>query len=209
MYSNNLYSTFNYSNDKRNDEGENNIVKVNLLEHLPSFYANSNYVKNIMESDSREVEFLLYAIDDLKKQFYVNTATWGLEFYERDLGLKVDINKPYRERRDLIKSKLRGQGTTTIQMIKDTAKAFTNVEVDVIEIPSEYKFIVKFIGEKGIPRNLQDFKSMLETIKPAHLVYELQYTYTVWDFIMQDSPSWESLNTKTWNDLKVYDGGLR
>ena len=89
-------------------------------------------------------------------------------------------------------------------MIKETAEAFSGGEVDVIEYPEESKFIVKFIGVKGIPRNMQGFIDMLETIKPAHLGYEFKYTFTVWNHLT--GLTWEQVNAMTWDELRVYEG---
>ncbi|GAD14194.1 hypothetical protein GBL_2411 [Geobacillus kaustophilus GBlys] len=90
-------------------------------------------------------------------------------------------------------------------MIQNAAAAFSGGEVEVIEYPSEYRFEVKFIGVKGIPPNMAGFIDMLEQIKPAHLAYSFKYTYTVWDAVK--SLTWAQVNTKTWNELKVYDEG--
>lgn len=176
---------------------------MSLIEQLPSFYANSKYVKNIMECDEKELNLLIEALKDLRNQFYINTATWGLTFYEQDLGIEVNINKPFEERREAIKAKMRGQGTTTMQMIKDTAMAFTNGEIDIIEQYENYHFIIKFISTKGIPQNIEDFKSMINTIKPAHLTYAIQYTYNTWGMIKHKT--WEEVKNITWENLKIMD----
>ncbi|MFD2880996.1 putative phage tail protein [Paenibacillus rhizoplanae] len=48
----------------------------------------------------------------------------GLSRWERLLGLASDTNKSYATRREMIKAKLRGSGTTTPEMIRRTASAF-------------------------------------------------------------------------------------
>lgn len=206
MYCKNMYGTFEYSSNDVGDkiDFEN---KKNLLEKLPSFYHYSNIVKAFIDANSNEADILDYYINDLNDNLYVKTATWGLDLFEEELGLITDKSVSYEDRRERIISKKRGNGTTTKNMIKNTAEAFSGGEVEIIENFSDYSFIVKFIGIKGIPRNLQLFKNMLEEIKPAHLSYELAFTYTVWDFVMQNKPSWDSLNSKTWSDMKVYEGG--
>lgn len=173
---------------------------MSLISELPSFYEKSKYVKNIMECDEAEINLLIETLKDLKNQFFIDSATWGLEFYEIDLGIEVDKNKPYDERREVIKAKIKGQGTTTIQMIKDTAKAFTNGEVDIIEDYEKYHFIIKFISIRGIPKNIEDFKDMIRTIKPAHLTFAIEYTYNTWGMIKHKT--WGEIKHLTWNELK-------
>ena len=97
---------------------------MNLIEMLPSFYHNSDFVKAYMSSQSVEHSFIKESIDDLVNNLYVDTATWGLDYFEEELGLKTDKSKTYEERRERIKAKKIGNGTTTIKMIKDTALAF-------------------------------------------------------------------------------------
>ena len=59
-------------------------------------------------------------------------------------------------------------------MIVDTAKAFSGGDVEVLEDAANHRFVVRFVGVKGIPRNMQGFINMLEEIKPAHLVYAFE-----------------------------------
>ena len=101
-------------------------------------------------------------------------------------------------------AKLRGQSTTTKQMIRDTAAAFSGGEVQVIEDNPHHRFIVRFVGVKGIPRNMQAFIDMLEDIKPAHLSYSFEYTYTVWGNVK--GLTWGDLKTKTWGEVKTMEG---
>lgn len=175
-----------------------------LILLLPWFYKGNITMQELQNSASKELGRLYYHLEDFINQLFVDTATWGLSIYEKELGLTTNPSLSYEERRELIKAKLWGRGTTTKQMIKETAEAFSGGEVDVIEYPSEYRFVVKFIGVKGIPRNMQGFIDMLEAIKPAHLAYEFKYTYTVWDFIKH--LTWNDVSGMTWGDLRVYEG---
>ena len=45
---------------------------------------------------------------------------------------------------------------------------------------------------------------MIEEIKPAHLNYELAFTYTVWSMVMAKSSIWNDFNNKTWVELMSY-----
>ena len=89
-------------------------------------------------------------------------------------------------------------------MIKNTAEAFSGGEVEVIENFEEYSFIVKFVGVKGIPKNITLFKQMIEEIKPAHLSYKLDFTYTTWGMIQEKTMLWDDVKTNTWNEIRTY-----
>ena len=207
MYSKKIYGVSPYLDIPKKEEEKNEIEikrETDLLEHLPIFYHNSNVIRSFMESNSIEVDTLKAYIEDLSENLYVKTATWGLDLFEEELGLTTDKSISYEERRERILAKKRGNGTTTKAMIKNTAEAFSGGEVEVIENFNDYSFIVKFVGIKGIPKNLTLFKNMIEEIKPAHLNYELAFTYTVWSMVMATDNTWNDFNNKTWVELMTY-----
>lgn len=203
-YGANKYGEYKYGKEGSFIPPDIDKCDIDLMKYLPWYYQNSKVMKEIQSSISKEFCILDYYVKDLEKQFFIDTATWGLSIYEKELGLQTNMSLTYEERREIIKAKLRGHGTTTKEMIKNTAEAFSGGEVDVIEYPEESKFIVKFIGIKGIPRNMQGFIDMLETIKPAHLAYEFKYTYTVWNHLT--NLTWGQANAMTWDELRVYEG---
>lgn len=209
MYSKKIYGVSSYLDIPSKHEEDDKVEikrETDLLECLPSFYHNSDIIKAFMESNSVEVDTLKAYMDDLIKNLYVKTATWGLDLFEEELGLTTDKSISYEERRERILAKKRGNGTTTKAMIKNTAEAFSGGEVEVIENFNDYSFVVKFVGVKGIPKNLALFKKMIEEIKPAHLNYELAFTYTVWSMVMAKSNIWNDFNNKTWVELMAYEG---
>ena len=209
MYSKKIYGVSPYLDIPKKEQDKEEIEikrETNLLEYLPSFYHNSDVIKSFMESNSIEVDTLKAYIEDLSKNLYVKTATWGLDLFEEELGLATDKSISYEERRERILAKKRGNGTTTKAMIKNTAEAFSGGEVEVIENFNDYSFVVKFVGVKGIPKNLTLFKNMIEEIKPAHLNYELAFTYTVWSMVMATDNTWNDFNNKTWVELMTYEG---
>lgn len=163
-----------------------------MIHYLPEYYQKSEVFIQLLQSFTDEINANNYAISDLEGQLFVDTATWGLSVWEKELGVYTDVSKPYSERREAIKAKMRGSGTCSIQMIKNAALAYTNAEVEVIEDNPNYAFVVKFVSTKGIPPNEKDFTNTIDTIKPAHLAYTVEYTYTVW----------RELKTKTWGDVK-------
>jgi len=203
-----LYGTHKYGEHKYGEEtipdSDIELRAPDLMLLLPWFYKGNITMQELQNSASKELGRLYCHLEDLINQLFVDTATWGLSIYEKELDLTTNPSLSYEERRELIKAKLWGRGTVTKQMIKETAEAFSGGEVDVIEYPLEYRFVVKFIGVKGIPRNMRGFIDMLETIKPAHLAYEFNYTYTVWDFIKH--LIWNDVSGMTWGDLRVYEG---
>ncbi|MBU5486459.1 YmfQ family protein [Clostridium sp. MSJ-11] len=204
MYGSTKYGATKYGEESSSTE-EINLYRPDLLAYLPPILREIREFIVIDDVVGYELGLLNWNIQDLLKQCFIDTATWGLTLWEKEYGINTDINKSYEERREILKAKKRGHGTVTKKMIKETAEAFSGGEVEIIEHPESYSFTVQFIGIKGIPKNLAGFKDMLDTIKPAHLSYDFKYTYTVWDHLNENKLTWGNAKTKSWNDLKVYE----
>lgn len=203
IYSIYRYGTYEYGDGGSTVDSDIDINIPDLISYLPWYYQKNDTMTKLQGILARCIGMTAYHIEDLDKQLFISTATWRLAHYEKLLGLQTNISLTYEERREIAKARLIGVGTTTKAMIKQTAEAFSGGEVDVIEYPGEYHFVVQFIGVKGIPRNMQGFIEMLESIKPAHLSYEFEYTYTVWNFI---NLTWDEASAKTWDELRIYEG---
>lgn len=203
MYGVMEYGAVKYAQEQTVTEDEPNIYKPDLLSYITPVLRDIEEFKVINDIISNELSLLSCNIRDIFKQCFIDTATWGLTFWENQYGILIDLSKSYEERREIIKAKKRGQGTVNGKLLKSTAEAFSGGEVQIINHPESYYFIVEFIGIKGIPRNIASFKDMLDTIKPAHLAYEFQYTYTWWDKL--NELTWNSAKFRTWNDLKVFE----
>lgn len=203
MYGDNVYGLFNYGKETTLTEDEINSNKPKLLEYLPHFLRGVLEFKEWDNFSGYEISKLNLDIKDIIAQCFIDTATWGLNLWEEQIGVSTDINKSYEERREIIKARLRGSGTVTKKMIKETAVAFSGGDVDIIEHTESYSFTVRFVGVKGIPKNMAAFIEMINTIKPAHLDYDIKYTYTIWNDVK--SKAWSNLSNKTWNELKVYE----
>jgi len=150
------------------------LRKEQMLSYLPPYERKSKVFQDYFQDTGQELDQRDIVIEDLKKQFSIDTATWGLDAYEKELGIKTDYNKSYDERRSVIKSRWRGVGKVDRVLIDITAEAYSNGEVDVFFTG---QILVRFVGTRGIPPNLDDLKEVIEDIKPAHLRVLYEFTY--------------------------------
>lgn len=204
MYGTEDYGVNQYASELQMTAGEVKPYKPDLLSYITPMLRASQVFKSWDAASGYEIGLLKLNSNELLEQFFIATATWGIAYWEKQYGIPTDLNKSYEDRREVIKAKMRGSGTTTTQMIKNTAEAFSGGDVNIIEHPESYSFTVQFVGVLGIPKNLEAFKEMLETIKPAHLGYEFKYTYTVWDFIKNKPEIWDNVKINTWDNLKIF-----
>ena len=205
-YGNSQYGLNTYGFVEELSKEELEKYHIDLSRYVPDFISNIEEVKAIYTVEGGELGLLAYQLEDIRRQFRIDTATWGLALWEEKYGIETNLSLSYEERREIVKAKKRGRGTTTIQMIKNTAEAFSGGEVDVIEHNEDYYFIVKFIGIRGIPKNMPAFIDMIETIKPAHLGYKFEYTYLTWGALNRKKFSIAKLRNYKLSEIKVMDG---
>ncbi|WP_246608366.1 YmfQ family protein [Paenibacillus agaridevorans] len=203
-YGDGLYGTLLFGHTAAPPEPPD-VMPPDLMAYLPAYWHGIRDMVELQTTLAKELGISIASAADLANQFYVSTATWGLSYWEQEFGLATDPSMSYEWRREIIFAKLRGHGTVTKQMLIGVAAAFSGGEVDVLEYPDEYRFVIQFIGVLGVPANLAGFMAMLEQIKPAHLSVSFLYTYTIWDMV--SDLTWQEAGTRTWGQLRTYGGG--
>lgn len=176
------------------------MYKDKMLSYLPKYERASNTIKDILETIDIELKKENSSIEDLEIQLSVDTATWALDIYEYELGIKTIKNKSYEERRSVIKSKYRGFGKVDNSMLKTVCDSWTNGDVD---ITFDGKINIKFNSVYGVPNNINDLKAALEEIKPAHLRIIYKFAYLLIKDIHNKKTIKDLMNTK----LKLFAGG--
>ena len=174
-----------------------------LLNHMPDYYKNSNLTKSILKAISNEFSRFLKNCEETKNELKIYTASKTLSNYEKDFVIPIS-NSPDDYRISNILAKLRGQGIITIQKIKDIAKAYSNSEVEITKIPEQYTLIIKFVGITGVPPNLEDLKSFLNSLKAADWVINYEFTYNTWGDILESFNNWnEPMDYfSNWSEVK-------
>lgn len=149
---------------------------MKLIDKLPYFYGNG-YTRAIIEAEQVEADILYREITETLKQCFVETATWGLDYWEDMLFLPRGTGKSYDERRSIIYTRMRATRTTTVEVVKELASAFFSPEnVTVTEHNSNYSFNIEFENIKVSTAKLQDVIDVLEIYKPAHLNYDFTFS---------------------------------
>ena len=148
---------------------------MSLINKLPSFYDN-DITRTIQNSFAVEANSINDEVENTLNQFYVDSATLGLDYWERMLGISKN-NFDIDTRRENIKAKMRSRGTTTVSAIKNICEAYSNGIVEVIVNHSDYSFIIDFVGTIGIPKAFAELDKTIEEIKPCHLAHSYKFNY--------------------------------
>ena len=111
-------------------------------------------------------------------QLFPSTASgWGLELWERAWGIPVDRTQSEERRRTRVLAKVKGTGTTTVEMIQGMAEAYWP-DCLVEELYQAYllRIIIVMCGDVvGHVPYLEDFWASINELKPAHLAAELAW----------------------------------
>ncbi|WP_415534906.1 putative phage tail protein [Dehalobacter sp. 4CP] len=179
------------------------IVKT----YLPNWLTEKEPIKSVLESLGQDTGVAEDTIKDVLSQCFVDTATWGIKYWEEYLDIPVNESKPLSYRQSVIKSKLRGAGTTTAALIEATAESYQNGNVDVLELPGQNKVQIKFTGIYGIPPNMSDFQPAINRVIPAHLMVEYLYTYLTWSALNGAGLTWGGLDAAqfTWAEFETWN----
>lgn len=175
---------------------------MNLINLLPEDYKKSYAIVQLQNAIQGEGNALEQLVEELGKQLYIDTATWGIERWERLYGIATNKNKNISFRRTLVKAKMRGTGTTTISLIKNVAESFVNGDVDVVEHNDEYRLEIIMISVIGIPPNMDDLKLAIEEIKPAHIAVDYTFRYRTHDEIRASGATHNQLATVTHEQIR-------
>ncbi len=153
------------------------IKGAELFSYLPAYYERSRIMRLDMDRKGTEMDALYDALDETFQQFFVRTATWGIDLWEQELGIVPDATKPLEQRRAVAESKLRGGGKFSGAQVKNVAEAYDGGRVQVSFQPERWNFTIQFVDTHGIPPNLNDLKQAIEELKPAHLSVEYKFSY--------------------------------
>ncbi len=148
-----------------------------LIERLPDHYQRSAPARELQRVVGLPMDRLWADREDLLDQLWVDTATWGLSWWETWCGIPVDRSAGYELRRSRVKAKLRGRGTTTVELIQATAGAYVDAQIHVEETPGEHRFTVVFSDIRSQPPELSELTGSINEIKPAHLDYDYLFVY--------------------------------
>ena len=171
---------------------------MSLINKLPSFYDN-DITKPIQNSFTAEANSINDEVENTLNQFYVDSATFGLDYWEKMLGVSKNTFD-YQTRRENIKAKMRSRGTTSIEVIKNICEAYSYGEVEIIVNHSDYSFIVNFVGSIGVPKAFAELDKTIEEIKPCHLAHSYKFNYNTHKDV--SSYTHEQLANYTHNEIR-------
>lgn len=96
-----------------------------------------------------------------------------VEYYEKMMGLEGNERKPLEDRRAAIQSAWQAAQKPSLATIQAICDAWKSGGILASYVPGI--ITLKFLGEPGIPANINDLKKSMERVAPAHLVLDYFY----------------------------------
>lgn len=153
--------------------------KRDITRYLPPFLKKDPNFRAVCDSCSWEHENIRKAILDALDQFFVERATWGLEMWERVLGIPTNPLESTEMRRKTIRLKLRQPGSVTDEfMTKLVNQYISDAQGVVLSFPGEYRIEILYRG--GTILDYDNLRKSIREYLPAHLGYKL-VTFTSGD----------------------------
>lgn len=148
-------------------------MRIDTLNYLPNFILNNPDVNELLVSEQIELDRFFELVEIMRLQTNINTASIYLSRYERIFGLEVNTSLSDEERISRILAKMNTHTNSTVEAIKTVVSSFTKSETDIDEIYNEYRFKVNINRDNLQLINLEDIKSAISIIKPAHLLFSI------------------------------------
>ena len=148
--------------------------KVDVLRYLPKFLKNDGSFKATEDALSEEHEKQRLLIIDICKQLFVESATWGLDDWERVYGITINKRLTIKQRRQNLLVKIQGTKTITVKQLEAIINQVVPVcGAHVLENtkPNEFKVAL------DVAAYVETVRELVDKYKPAHLTYVIAELY--------------------------------
>lgn len=146
--------------------------KVDITRYLPAFLSKDAHFKAIADANSEEHDRQRLALLDLRDQAFVDTATWGLDDWEKFLDIPTDKSLGYPSRRATIQSKIIKPAVVNENFLTKLVDSYLfDEQGEVLSYPAEYRIEIIYHG--GQVRDYAGLRKSVRMWLPAHLGYKL------------------------------------
>lgn len=168
---------FDIENFPTSDSGQRMLSYVSA-----DFYENSYVGKWLFQIMGKEYDSIRTVIaEELVKQLWAETATWGLRYHEQKWHLPIRENLSYEERRQLIYQKRDYRAPMTPYKMETAIANYFGIEVRIVDVhdpgiygwtaPHPNEFRVYFITGESLDG--AKIKAWINKLKQSHTTYTM------------------------------------
>lgn len=125
------------------------------------------YVLELTDAMDATLNEIVLAIADMKNQLFFDTMTWEIDRLAKILNITFASGTSIEDKRSIIEARWKSSGKSDIYLLQAIADSWKNGEIDVRFVSG--KIEIKFVGEYGVPTDLESLKKEIDKAKPAHL----------------------------------------
>ena len=174
---------------------------MELVRNLPQQYRQDPWVLALADAILGVLEDQSRRSLELRAQLSLDTITWALEIEERAAGIVPPVGATLESRRSVLAARYRSSGKVSIETIQAVADAWRNGEVDVDFAGGRIQ--VTFVGDYGVPEDLQALQEAIGRTIPAHLPIDYFFRY----LLIREIHQVKTLTQMQQLTLKQFAGG--
>lgn len=146
--------------------------KENMISQLPNYERDNTIINEIYRVLGDKTDEFLYKIEDLYMQMNIDTATWGLDVWEKNFNINTSNSDNYKIRRQRIKTKMKQHEKVSTRTLENIIQDYYEGEVTVFFNKKLY-FKLPLEGDSWKFHSI--VKGIIDKTKPSHLGYSIDY----------------------------------
>lgn len=169
----------------------------------------SSIEQSIYEAIGSEFDNTDSIIDEILKQYFPQTATWGLAWWEKRLELPTNLSEDIEKRRKKVIVKLQTRWPMTPLNMAKIISTYTNASVYITENVAPYTFQIDLLSNSGFPEDLVELYKTVKRIKPSHqsVQYKLTSVTSMNIYYAAASISGETITVYPWTPREIESRG--
>ena len=143
-----------------------------FLGYISPIYEQSVIMQAVMEAIGAEWDDVDRLTDEVFAQLFPQTATWGIVYWERLVGIPRNDSLSIEQRRARVLTRMQTRWPMTKERMEQLVRTFSqDKQAFIREFFDQYRFEVLFSLTQ--PIDLETVYEVIEEAKPAHLSYSL------------------------------------
>lgn len=143
-----------------------------FLGYISPIYEQSVIMQAVMEAIGAEWDDIDGLTDEVFAQLFPQTATWGIVYWERLVGIPRNDSLSIGQRRERVLTRMQTRWPMTKERMEQLVRTFSqDKQAFIREFFDQYRFEVLFNLTQSV--DLETVYEIIEEAKPAHLSYSL------------------------------------
>lgn len=148
----------------------------NILQMLSPIYGYSYVALWMLQIIGMQLDKVSNWSAETALQVTPQTATWTIEFWEREYDIVPDDKWTLKQRQENVMQKIRFVAPMTPRKLEEVASAAAGAPVEIRENTGKNTFHVLV---RRYTEHFERAKEMIDEAKPAHLIYTIQIAYQI------------------------------